>query len=158
MREMRVMTTTYQKDLLTGKTALVTGGSRGLGLQLAHALGEAGAKIMLSSRKASDLEEAAADLQAAGIDIASAIAQGMQLTLQGIDGYRTQMPLTQAVRWRILLATQLDGLPLSVGGVGPLWAIFAPQNIPELSQLPIKQRFPAAVWGLYYIQVSPATV
>ncbi|MES3003759.1 MAG: SDR family oxidoreductase [Pseudomonadota bacterium] len=53
---------------LEGKTALVTGGSRGLGLQMAHALGEAGAKIMLSSRKASDLEEAAAELQAAGID------------------------------------------------------------------------------------------
>ncbi len=53
---------------LTGKTALVTGGSRGLGLQFAHALGEAGAKIMLTSRKASDLEEAVADLQAAGID------------------------------------------------------------------------------------------
>jgi gluconate 5-dehydrogenase len=37
-------------------------------LQLAHALGEAGAKIMLSSRKAEDLEQAAAELQAAGID------------------------------------------------------------------------------------------
>ncbi|MFM7532460.1 MAG: SDR family NAD(P)-dependent oxidoreductase, partial [Rubrivivax sp.] len=53
---------------LTGQVALVTGGSRGLGLQMAHALGEAGAKIMLTSRKASDLEEAAADLQAAGIN------------------------------------------------------------------------------------------
>jgi NAD(P)-dependent dehydrogenase (short-subunit alcohol dehydrogenase family) len=53
---------------LKGKTALVTGGSRGLGLQMAHALGEAGAKIMLSSRKADDLEEAAKELQAAGID------------------------------------------------------------------------------------------
>ena len=53
---------------LTGKTALVTGGSRGLGLQMAHALGEAGARIMLSSRKADDLEQDAATLQAAGID------------------------------------------------------------------------------------------
>jgi gluconate 5-dehydrogenase len=53
---------------LTGQVALVTGGSRGLGLQMAHALGEAGAKIMLSSRKAADLEAAAAQLQAAGID------------------------------------------------------------------------------------------
>ena len=53
---------------LSGKTALITGGSRGLGLQMAHALGEAGARIMLSSRKADDLEEAAAELQAAGID------------------------------------------------------------------------------------------
>ncbi len=53
---------------LTGQVALVTGGSRGLGLQMAHALGEAGAKIMLSSRKAADLEQAAAELQDAGID------------------------------------------------------------------------------------------
>ena len=63
------MSTPIQKLFdLTGKTALVTGGSRGLGLQIAEALGEAGAKILLTSRKASDLEEAAADLQAKGID------------------------------------------------------------------------------------------
>jgi NAD(P)-dependent dehydrogenase (short-subunit alcohol dehydrogenase family) len=63
------MTRTIQQLFdLTGKTALVTGGSRGLGLQMAHALGEAGARIMLSSRKAEDLEQAAAELQAAGID------------------------------------------------------------------------------------------
>ena len=53
---------------LGGKTALVTGGSRGLGLQIAEALGEAGAKVLLTSRKASDLEEAAAHLQDKGID------------------------------------------------------------------------------------------
>jgi NAD(P)-dependent dehydrogenase (short-subunit alcohol dehydrogenase family) len=53
---------------LSGKTALVTGGSRGLGLQMAHALGEAGAKIMLIARKEGELEEAVAELQAAGID------------------------------------------------------------------------------------------
>ena len=53
---------------LKGKTALVTGGSRGLGLQMAHALGEAGARVMLSSRKAEDLEQAVAELQAANID------------------------------------------------------------------------------------------
>jgi gluconate 5-dehydrogenase len=53
---------------LSGQTAVVTGGSRGLGLQIAEALGEAGARILLSSRKAADLEEAAAHLQAKGID------------------------------------------------------------------------------------------
>ena len=60
--------TTSQLFDLKGKTALITGGSRGLGLQMAHALGEAGARIMLTSRKAGDLEEAAAELQSAGID------------------------------------------------------------------------------------------
>lgn len=53
---------------LSGRTALVTGGSRGLGLQMAQALGQAGARIMLSSRKAEDLEQASAQLQAEGID------------------------------------------------------------------------------------------
>ena len=60
--------TTQQLFDLTGKTALVTGGSRGLGLQMAHALGEAGARVMISSRKAADLEQACAQLKAAGID------------------------------------------------------------------------------------------
>jgi NAD(P)-dependent dehydrogenase (short-subunit alcohol dehydrogenase family) len=53
---------------LSGQVALVTGGSRGLGLQMAEALGEAGAKVMLVSRKAADLEEAAAQLSTRGID------------------------------------------------------------------------------------------
>jgi len=61
--------TRHVRDLfdLTGRTALITGGSRGLGLQMAQALGEAGARVLLSSRKAADLEEAAAGLQAQGI-------------------------------------------------------------------------------------------
>ncbi|WP_029524986.1 SDR family oxidoreductase [Polaromonas glacialis] len=64
------MTRTIQQLFdLKGKTALVTGGSRGLGLQLAQALGDAGAKVMLSSRKAEDLVESAAVLKAAGIDV-----------------------------------------------------------------------------------------
>ena len=51
---------------LAGKTALVTGGSRGLGLQIAEALGEAGARVMLTSRKADDLEEVGGASQEAG--------------------------------------------------------------------------------------------
>ena len=63
------MSTPVQKLFdLSGKTALVTGGSRGLGLQIAESLGQAGARILLTSRKAADLEEATADLQAMGID------------------------------------------------------------------------------------------
>ena len=53
---------------LTGRTALVTGGSRGLGLQIAEALGEAGARVVLTSRKAVELEVAAAHLGTLGID------------------------------------------------------------------------------------------
>ena len=52
---------------LEGRTALVTGGSRGLGLQMAEALGEAGARVLLTSRKPQDLEESAAHLAKRGI-------------------------------------------------------------------------------------------
>ncbi|MCB2029166.1 MAG: SDR family oxidoreductase [Rhodoferax sp.] len=63
------MTRTIQQLFdLKGKTALITGGSRGLGLQMAHALGEAGARVVISSRKSGDLEEATQQLQAANID------------------------------------------------------------------------------------------
>ena len=67
------MRTTTELFSLQGKTALVTGGSRGLGLQIAEALGEQGAKLVLSSRKQSDLDEAVAHLKSRGIE-ASAIA------------------------------------------------------------------------------------
>ncbi|MGB5081464.1 MAG: SDR family NAD(P)-dependent oxidoreductase, partial [Burkholderiales bacterium] len=48
---------------LTGKVALVTGGSRGLGLQIAEGLGEMGAKLALTARKAEELERAREHLE-----------------------------------------------------------------------------------------------
>lgn len=44
---------------LTGKVALVTGASRGLGLQMARALGEMGARLVITARKQDELDEAA---------------------------------------------------------------------------------------------------
>lgn len=67
------MRTVQQLFDLSGKTALVTGGSRGLGLQIAEALGEQGARIVLSARKQSELDEAVAHLQQRGVE-ASAVA------------------------------------------------------------------------------------
>lgn len=63
------------KDLfdLEGRTALVTGGSRGLGLQIAEALGEMGARLVLSARKADELDAAVKHLKTLGIE-ASAVA------------------------------------------------------------------------------------
>jgi NAD(P)-dependent dehydrogenase (short-subunit alcohol dehydrogenase family) len=53
---------------LKGQVAVVTGGSRGLGLQIAAALGEMGAKIAISARSAAELKDAAAQLANQGID------------------------------------------------------------------------------------------
>lgn len=54
---------------LTGKVALITGGSRGLGLQIAHGFGAMGAKLALTARKADELEDASAALSAAGYSV-----------------------------------------------------------------------------------------
>ena len=52
---------------LKERVALVTGGSRGLGLQIAEALGEMGAKVAITARKQAELDEARAHLDKMGI-------------------------------------------------------------------------------------------
>lgn len=52
---------------LAGRTALVTGGSRGLGLQIAAGLGEMGSRVIVSARKAEELTAACAELKSQGI-------------------------------------------------------------------------------------------
>ena len=68
---------------LTGRKAIVTGGSRGLGLQIAEALGAMGAELMLTARKSDELERAVRHLEARGITahaIASDLGKPEQVT------------------------------------------------------------------------------
>jgi NAD(P)-dependent dehydrogenase (short-subunit alcohol dehydrogenase family) len=51
---------------VSGKNALVTGGGRGIGLMIARGLVQAGVRVVIASRKAEDLEAAAAELRAFG--------------------------------------------------------------------------------------------
>lgn len=73
---------------LKGKTAIVTGGGRGLGAQIAQGFAEAGANVVLCSRKVEACEEVAAGLEKLGVqtlalacdvtkpeDIANVVAQ-----------------------------------------------------------------------------------
>ncbi|RVU38091.1 SDR family oxidoreductase [Hwanghaeella grinnelliae] len=56
---------------LTGKTALITGSSRGIGRAIAEAMGGLGANVVISSRTAEDCDKTAAELKATGISAAS---------------------------------------------------------------------------------------
>ena len=51
---------------VSGKNALVTGGGRGIGLMIAQGLVQAGVRVVIASRKADDLEAAAAELREHG--------------------------------------------------------------------------------------------
>jgi len=65
---------------LRGRRALITGGSRGLGLEMARALGEAGAEVIISGSDAAHVDAAVSELQSAGL-----AAQGLQADLSMPD-------------------------------------------------------------------------
>jgi gluconate 5-dehydrogenase len=70
---------------LSGRCAIVTGGSRGLGLQIAEALGEMGARIALTARKAGELDEAVAHLAQSGVKAQAWVCDiGKRETIPGV--------------------------------------------------------------------------
>jgi NAD(P)-dependent dehydrogenase (short-subunit alcohol dehydrogenase family) len=61
--------TVLDRFRLDGQVALVTGARKGIGKACARGLGEAGARVAISSRLASEAEEAASQLRAQGLDV-----------------------------------------------------------------------------------------
>ncbi|TDS14295.1 NAD(P)-dependent dehydrogenase (short-subunit alcohol dehydrogenase family) [Maribacter caenipelagi] len=62
------MNSIKQKFDLTGKVAIVTGSSKGIGLSIARGLAENGAKLVISSRKQEAVDAVAAEFNKAGYD------------------------------------------------------------------------------------------
>jgi NAD(P)-dependent dehydrogenase (short-subunit alcohol dehydrogenase family) len=63
---------------LTGRVALVTGGSRGLGREMAEGLAEAGARLMLCARRAEWLTPTVGEMRAAGFTVEGALCDVAQ--------------------------------------------------------------------------------
>jgi len=78
------------------------------------------------------------------------------LTLRAIDGYAVGVSLADANRYRMIVATALDGVPMSLGGLGPLWAVYDADRLADFKDKPLKQRFALCPWGLYFIEVKAA--
>ena len=93
---------------LDGKVALITGGSRGLGLQMAESLGEMGCKLVISARKADELREAQTHLESLGFEV---------LTVVNDLSKTTQIPgLVDQVLQRF------PGIDILVNNAGATWS------------------------------------
>jgi hypothetical protein len=77
-----------------------------------------------------------------------------KVVLRAVDGYAAVLPLAQAKSQGFIVATHLDGQPLPLGGLGPLWAIYDADKVPEMAAKPLSQRFGACPWALYHIEVQ----
>jgi len=123
---------------LTGKLALVTGSSQGIGFALAKGLAEAGARVVLNGRDATKLAAAQGALAALGIatevaafdvtdpDAVEAAFAGIEATHGAIDilvanaGINLRAPSTEMPpeTWRKVLGVNLDGVWFSCQAAG----------------------------------------
>ena len=86
-------------------------------------------------------------LQAAG-------ATGGKLAMRAVDGYAPAISVADAQKYRFIVATHLDGQPMPLGGLGPLWAVYEADRFPDMAAKPVDQRFALCPWGLYHIDVQ----
>ena len=102
---------------LSGRVALVTGGSRGLGLQMAEALGEFGARLALAARKPDELQAAQSHLA----------AQGVSANVFPSD-LRTQME-ARALTDKVMAA--YGRIDILINNAGTTWGAPAEEHKPE---------------------------
>lgn len=91
-------------------------------------------------------------LVAAGADTNRAL----RLNIRAVDGYAVSLTVPELKSLGMLLATHLDGQPLSLGGLGPQWAVFEPESQPAWRGKPLKERFALCPWGVYCLEVNPS--
>jgi hypothetical protein len=89
-------------------------------------------------------------LKAAGV----AVADTTRITLRAVDGYAALVTSAQARRQRFIVATHMDGTPMALGGLGPLWAVYDADRVPDMAARPVAERFGACPWALYHIDIG----
>lgn len=87
-------------------------------------------------------------LQAAG-----AMPSARHVFMRAIDGYVVPLSLADAAKYRYIVATELDGKPMPLGGLGPLWAVYDADRYPDMMAKTLTERYTFCPWGLYHIEL-----
>jgi hypothetical protein len=89
----------------------------------------------------------------AGAGADGKISDKAVLVLRAVDGYNVEVTAAQARARGFIVATHVDGNPMPLGGLGPLWAVYDADRAPDMAALPLAQRFSKCPWGLYHVEV-----
>ena len=87
---------------------------------------------------------------------AGAPTEGTRFLLRAVDGYNVVLSLADARKYRFIVATHLDGKPMPLGGLGPLWAVYDADRFSDMAAKPVTERFGLCPWGLYHVEVQTA--
>jgi hypothetical protein len=93
-------------------------------------------------------------LKAAG----ATLTDNSTIALRAVDGYVASVTVAQARAQRYIIATHLEGAPIALGGLGPLWAVYDADKVPEMARKPVAERFGSCPWGLYHVEVQAVVV
>ncbi len=80
-------------------------------------------------------------------------ATATRVLLRAVDGYNVVVSLADARKYRFIVATHLDGQPMPLGGLGPLWAVYDADRFADMAAKPVTERFGLCPWGLYHMEV-----
>jgi len=83
-----------------------------------------------------------------------ALGDNVKLVLRAVDGYAASVTVAQARAQRYIVATHMDGAAMALGGLGPLWAIYDADKVPDMAGKPLPERFGSCPWALYHIEVA----
>lgn len=89
-------------------------------------------------------------LRACGVKISDKTT----IFLRAVDGYAAQISAAEAEKYRFIVATHLDGQPMALGGLGPLWELYDADRFPDMAAKPLSARFTNCPWATYHIQVK----
>jgi hypothetical protein len=81
------------------------------------------------------------------------VTASTQYFLRAIDGYAAQVSAADAAKYRFVVATHLDGQPMALGGLGPLWVVYDADRFPDMMAKPLTTRFEWCPWATYQIEV-----
>lgn len=76
--------------------------------------------------------------------------------LRAVDGYAAQISAADATKYRFIVATHLDGRPMALGGLGPLWTVYDADRFPDMMAKALPERFASCPWATYHIEVKEA--